>query len=560
MSFQNLKKKATSATEKPLHSKDRSESQEESPEGEDSDEEDEEREEQDEDDEDEDDDDEEEEDENDEEEEEENDDEEEDEELSESEDDDKGVVSIQARAASFEDVEKACVTGEKIPDIHVYDNGESRSGVSGDDNSVDDLKTRTQQIAGASYAIPVTFDVEHDYVFSAVRVESKLSDEEESLGKENPWSTEQSQVSHMNLIGKLSRSTASSEVEEDDINIVTEKDSGSPRSKNQIRGDTVWTDSSDDGDGQKVGFGPDAVPADQSKEQGVENNGSSHVKDDPGSHKWTHGSSQDSLLGCPPKNPGEQQHLLDCCEEASLISVGRVSDDPSPSLSPVPDKEDETKKQIRHNLDVDSHGRLSKNQITDLGNDQIDDSHLVDKAACCTSAVKGDVLNSPYTSAYAKATGLEEAAAVEGDDDSSEDCDHTPQKLQDSLGRTAVKEFDVGDGSHNAHMRCLSAGNQLNVESRLNSHIHLESGNAAFSRTGMSPGDLRGQPTTDDVTAVENCDSRRNCADELLLQTDIDDVDLDSPDEAKSVVERSEEVRISEGPITQVKEKNVRYF
>lgn len=480
--------------------------------------------------------------------------------MSESEDDDKGVVSIQARAASFEDVEKACVTGEKIPDIHVYDNGESRSDVSGDDNSVDDLKTRTQQIAGASYAIPVTFDVEHDYVFSAVRVESKLSDEEESLGKENPWSAEQSQVSHMNLIGKRSRSTASSEVEEDDINIVTEKDNGSPRSKNQIRGDTVWTDSSDDGDGQKVGFGPDAVPADQSKGQGVENNGSSDVKDDAGSHRWTHGSSQDSLLGCPPKNPGEQQHLLDCREEASLISVGRVSDDPSPSLSPVPHKEDETKKQIRHNLDVDSHGRLSKNQITDLGNDQIDDSHLVDKADCCTSAVKGGVLNSPYTSTYAEATGLEEEAAVEVDDDSSEDCDHTPQKLQDSLGRTAVKEFDVGDGSHNAHMRCLSAGNQLNVESRLNSHIHLESGNAAFSRSEMSPGDLRGQPTTDDVTAVENCDSRRNCADELLLQTDIDDVDLDSPDEAKSVVERSEEVRISEGPITQVKEKNVRYF
>lgn len=474
--------------------------------------------------------------------------------MSESEDDDKGVVSIQAHAASFEDVEKACVTGEKIPDIHVYDNGESKSGVSGEENSVDDLKTRTQQIAGASYAIPVTFDEEHDYVFSAVRVESKLSDEEESLGKENPWSTEQSQVSHMNLIGKLSRSTASSEVEEDDINIVNEMDNASPRSKNQIRGDTVWTDCSDDRDSQKVGFGPDTVPADQSKEQGVENNGSSDVKDDGGSHKWTHRSSQDSLLGCSPKNPG------DCCEEASLISIGRVSDDSSPSLSPVPDQEDEAKKQIRHNLDVDSHGRLSKNQITDLGNDQIDDGHLVDKADSCTSAVKGDVLNSPYTSAYAKATGLEEAAAVKVDDGSSEDCAHTPQKLQDSLGRSAVKEFDVRDGSHNAHNRCLSAGNQLNVESKLNLRIHLESGNAAFSRTEMLSGDLRGQPITDDVTAVENCDSRRNCADELLLQTDIDDVDLDSPDEAKSVVERSEEVKISEGPITQVKEKNVRYF
>lgn len=599
MSFQNKNKKATSTTEKPLHSKDRSESQDESAESENSDEEDEEREE--EEDEDEDDEDEEEDNENDEEEEEEND--EEDEELSESEDDDKGVVSIQAHAASFEDVEKVCVSGEKTPDIHVNDNGERRAGVSGDANSVDELKSRTQQIAGESYATPVTFDAEHDYVFSAVRVESKLSDEEESLAKEIPWSAERNQVSHRNVIGKLSKFTASSEVEEDDISGETEMDNGSPRSKNQIR---VWTDSIDEEDSQTVGVGPNAALADQTEEHGVENNGSSDGKDDAGSHKWTHRSTQGSLLGRrspgapqyektaaeatnddsywdPPcktndqnvhlpfvknaeasvvtrKNPGERRHLLDCCEEASLISMGRVAEDPSSSLSPVPMKEDGTKKQIGRNLDVDSHGRLTRNKRTDLGNDQIDEGHLVDEDDSCRSAAKGHVQDSSYTSAYSKATGLEEAAAVEVDGGSSEDCDHTPQELQDNLGRTAVKEFDVGDGSDNAHNRCPSAGNPLAGGSRLNSRIHLESGSAAFGRTEMSPGDLGGQPTPDDVTAVENCDSRRNCADELLLQTDIDDVDLDSPDEAKSVVERSEEVRNSEGPIKQVKEENARYF
>lgn len=509
--------------------------------------------------------------------------------MNESEDDDKGVISIQARAASFEDVEKACVTGEKIPDIHMYDNRDSGAGVSGDENSVDDLKTRTQQIAGASYAIPVTFDVEHDSVFSAVRVESKLSDEDESLGKENTWSTEQNKDSHI-TIRKLSRFPASSEVEEDETNRETEMNNGIPRRKKQIGGDTVWMDSNDEEDSHKMGFGPNAVLAEQTKEYGVENKGSSDVKDDTLSHR----SSQDFLSGqCSPgppqynktatedtnddsywdsackskdqnvhlpflkneevsvvtgSNPGEQQ----CCEDASLISIGSVSDEPSHSVSPVPDKEDETKKQIQHNLDVDSCGQSSKEMLgsSDLGNDQIDDSHLDDNYDSCRSTVKGDVLKSPYTSANFNNTRIEEVDAVEVDDNSSEDCD----QMEYSLGRTIAKVFDVGDGSNNA-------GNELAVEqqSRLNSCICLESGNA-FTRTEMSPSDLRGQPTTDDVTAVENCDSRRNCADDLLLQTDIDDVDLDSPDEAKCVVERSKEVTNTEGPITQVKQENVRYL
>lgn len=510
--------------------------------------------------------------------------------MNESEDDDKGVISVQAPAASFEDVEKACVTGEKIPDVCMYDNRDSGAGVSGDENSVNDLKPRTQQIAGGRHAIPVTFDVENDSVFSAVRVESKLSDEEESLGKENTWPTEQNKDLRI-TIRKPSRFPASSEVEEDETNRETEMDNGIPRRKKQILGDTVWADSNDEEDSHKMGFGPNAVLAGQTKEYGVENMGSSDVKDDTVSHKWTHRSSQDFLSGQysrgPPQykktatedtsddsyldsvcksndqnihlpfvkneevsvvmrsNPSEQQ----CCEEASLVSIVRVSDEPSPSVSPVPDKEDETEKQIKHNLDVDSGGRSSK-KLTDFGNDQIDDSHLDDDYDSCRSTVKGDVLKSPYTSANFNNTGIEEVDAVEVDDDSSEDCD----QLQYSLGKTTVKVFNVGDGSNNA-------GNELAGEqqSRLNACICLESGNA-FTRTEMSPGDLRGHPTTDDVTAVENCDSRRNCADDLLLQTDIDDVDLDSPDEAKCVVERSKEVTNMEGPITQVKQENVSYL
>lgn len=526
MSSPNFQK-AKSATEKAPRREDKSESQDESPEGEDSEEDEDRQEEEDEDDEEEDDD----EDEDEEEEEEESDDEDEEaeeneEEGDESEDSDEGMVSIRADAASLDDVEKASVAGEKNPDIHISDNRNSRA-LSGEENCVEDLKTRTQQIPGASYAIPVTFDVEHDYVVSAVRVESKFSDDDESLGKESKWSTEHNNVSSTSLIGKTSTFPASSEEE---INREAEKDRGSPRNKSQTSGVAVWTDSSDDG------FGPNEQPADQTEEYGVEDNGSSDVKNDAGSHKWTRRSSQVSLSGqCSPglphynktaadaasddscwdsssksngqnahrpflmneegsvvmaNNPGEQQCLLDCCEVTSLISIDRVSDEPSALVPPAPEKEDEPKKQIQDDRDIDSRGRLSKKEMMDMGNDQIDGGSWDDEDTSCGSTVEGDVLKTPYVSGNSEHTELEEVAAVDIDDGSSE----------------------VGE-----------------------------------------------QPTTDDITTFENCDPRRNCADDLLPQTDIDDVDLDSSDEAKSVVERRKEVRDTQGPITQVKEEKVRY-
>lgn len=529
MSFQNFQK-AKSTTEKAPRRKDKSESQDESPEGEDSEEDEDRQEEEDDDDEEEDDDD----DEEDEEEEEESDDEDEEEEENEeegneSEDSNEGMVSIRADAASLDDVEKASVAGEKNPDTHISDNRNSRA-LSGDENCVEDLKTRTQQIPGASYAIPVTFDVEHDYVVSAVRVESKFSDDDESLGKESKWSTEQYKVSSTTLIGKTSTFPASSEEE---IDREAEKDKGSPRNKSQISGVAVWTDSSDEVDSPKKNeFGPNERPADQTEDYGVEDNGSSDVKNDAESHKWTRRSSQVSLSGqCSPglphynktaadaasddscwdsssksngqnvhrpflineegsvvvaNNPGEQQCLLDCCEVASLISIDRVSDEPSAFVPPVPDKEDEPKKQIQVDRDIDSCGWLSKKEMMEMGNDQIDGGSLDDEDNSWGSTVEGDVLKTPYVS---KHTELEEVAAV-----------------------------DVDDGSS----------------------------------------DLGEQHTTDDITTFENCDSRRNCADDLLPQTDIDDVDLDSSDETKSVVERRKEVKNTEGPITQVKQENVR--
>lgn len=532
MSFQNFQK-AKSTTEEPPHSKDKSESQDESSEGEDS-EEDKKREEEEEEEEDDDEnDDEDEDDDDDEEEEDENDDddddneeeEEDEEEGNESEDSNEDVASIPAHAASLEDVDKASVTGEKNPDIHISDNRDSQTCIlSGDEI---DSKTRAQQIAGAGYAIPVTFDVEHDYVVSAVRVESKFSDDDddddESLGKENKWSSEQNKVSNWSLIQKPSTFPASSEEE---INQETEKDKGSPPNKSQISVDAMWMDSSDEVDCQKMGFGPNAGPAGQTEEYSVENNGSSDVKDDVGSHKWTPTSSQGSLLGqCstgPPQhnktspeatndysdwdsscksnsqnvhlpflkneegsvvmenNPGEQQCLLDCCDVASFIGIGRVSDEPSASVPPVPDEEDEPKRQIQDIRDVESCWGLSKKEIMDLGNDQDDGGNLDDEDNSCGSTVEGDVLKTPCVSGNSK---LEVVADVEVDDGSSEDGEH---------------------------------------------------------------------PIADDITTFENCDSRRNCADNLLPQTDIDDVDLDSSDEAKSVVERRKEVRNPEGPINQV--------
>lgn len=501
MSFQNFQK-AKSTTEKAPRRKDKSESQDESPEGEDSEEDEDRQEEEDDDDEEEDDDDDEEEEEEEEESDDENEEEEENEEEgNESEDSNEGMVLVRADAASLDDVEKASVAGEKNPDIHISDSRNSRA-LSGDENCVEDLKTRTQQIVGASYAIPVTFDVEHDYVVSAVRVESKFSDDDESLGKESKWSTEQNKVSSTRLIGKTSTFPASSEEE---INREAEKDEGSPRNKSQISGVTEWMDSSDEVDSpKKKGFGPNERPADQTEEYGVEDDGSSDVKNDAESHKWTRRSSQVSLSGqCSPgrphykktaadatsddscwdsssksngqnvhrpflmneegsvvmaNNPGEQQCLLDCCEVASLVSIDRVSDEPSALVPPVPEN------QIQDDRDIDSCGWLSKKEMMDMGNDQIDSGSLDDEDNSCGSAVEGDVLKTPYVSGNSKRTELEEVAAVDVDDGSSE----------------------VGE-----------------------------------------------QPTTDAIATFENCDSRRNCADDLLPQTDIDDVDLDSSDEAE---------------------------
>lgn len=424
------------------------------------------------------------------------------------------MISIQAHVASLEDLEKASITGEKKSDVHISDNRGGQACLLSEDEI--GLKTRTEQIAGSSYAIPMAFDVENDFVVSAVRVESKFSDDDDSLGKENKWATEQNKVSNMSLIGKPSPIPTSPE---EDINRETEKDKGCSRNKSQTSADIALTDSSDEADSQKMGFGPNR-PADQTKEYSEENNGSSDFKDDGRSHKWTHRTSQGSILGqCSPglpqykktaaetrndscwdsscksngqnvhfpflkneegsvvmaNNPGEQQCLLDCCEVASLISNGRVSDEPPASVPPVPDKEDGPNNQIQNHHDVDSCEGWSKK-----GNDQVDGGNLDDEDNSCGSTVEGVV------SGNFKDTEFEEVAAVEVDDNSSE------------------------DGA---------------------------------------------QPATDDITTFENFDSTRNCADDLLPQTDIDDVDLDSSGEAKSVVERRKEVRITEGPITQVKQR-----
>lgn len=410
------------------------------------------------------------------------------------------MVSIPTHATSHEDVEKASVIGENQPDVHISDDRDGHACIlSGDEI---DSKNQTQQIAGATYAIPMTFDVEHDYVVSAVRVESKFSDDDESLGKENKCSTEQNKVSNMTLTQKPSTFPSTSE---EKINGETEKDKGSPRNKSQIGGDTEWTDSSDEVDCQKTEFGPDVGPADQIEEFGVENNGSSDVKDDAGSHKWTHSFlSQGPLLGqCSPglsqydktaveattnswdsscESNGQNVHLsIPNNEEESAVVTN-----PSASVPPVPDKEDEPKKTIRDHLDVNSCGVLLKKEIMDLGNDQIDCGNLDDDNNSCGSTVKGDVLKSSY---------------VSGDTES---------------GEVAAVEVDGGSSGHDE------------------------------------------QQTTNDNTAFENCDSRRKRADHFLPQTDIDDVELDSSDE--SVVERRNEVRNPEGPVTQVKQENVSTF
>lgn len=199
------------------------------------------------------------------------------------------MASVDANTTDFEPIQKPLVAGDlKTIDSadtqHVpgtdfpFNNGSSPGNV---DASEKDAKTETQstdlvcQAGTANYSMPAALNVEGDCVVSAIRVESKFSDEDDSLGKECIWSSDQNIISNLgSTVGpipfkhcteihsptKVNENEFDRKEEEDDDENDHDDDDDSWSNK-QHSGDTVWNDSDGEEDNQIGGFGRNTVLA-----------------------------------------------------------------------------------------------------------------------------------------------------------------------------------------------------------------------------------------------------------------------------------------------------------
>ncbi|KAK2842567.1 hypothetical protein Q5P01_012767 [Channa striata] len=112
-----------------------------------------------------------------------------------------------------------------------------------------------------SSLIRATLNVEEDCVVSAIRVESKLSDEDDSLGRECNWSSDQKTgpsrraTKGSSAFKRCTGSHSPNKVEEEKFESKEEEDANSWSNK-QKSSETVWNDSDDEGDNQLEGFRP----------------------------------------------------------------------------------------------------------------------------------------------------------------------------------------------------------------------------------------------------------------------------------------------------------------
>ncbi|KAM8750991.1 ankyrin repeat domain-containing protein 26 isoform 6-T7 [Acanthopagrus schlegelii] len=304
---------------------------------------------------------------------------------------------------------------------------------------------------------------------------------------------------------------------------------------------------------------------------------------------------------------GEQQ-----CPDVSWAdqeSIEKESIDPLPAVSPVPDDDKMTRKQSLDNSDVESIGQSSQvdgkldSENENDDNNSWDDEDDSDKSEKQKTVGTDDILkthSTPINSLSPKAKPpsavdkklAEEAEVddIEGDEDSeieespadnrmedgklvggkkgypgkddnsSEDSDSKDEKLQYDFASATVKVSDLGDESDNTRDGQLCGGNKLDDEheARLTAYVHLETRTAAVPQTSSDHNDepirenTLSTPPTKDVTAGQCCDSDENMSsDEVLPQTDIDDVDLDSPDEAESIGMKSKGLRNTEDAVIQ---------
>ncbi|KAF0040587.1 hypothetical protein F2P81_006485 [Scophthalmus maximus] len=303
-----------------------------------------------------------------------------------------------------------------------------------------------------------------------------------------------------------------------------------------------------------------------------------------------------SKTNVTPNKTGEQ-HCSDCCLEEDEGIHEKKSNDPSPAVSPAPDGENTTRNQILDNDDVDSVSQTSQiDEKPDLENEKSDDSSWDDDDESDESekpktkddevAECGDVwkkhlstsagLRSPKSKpTSAVDQKFEEEAGVDNIDDSvdgkestennrpeeeeklanvkrsnpsvedemSEDSDSMDQRVQYDFASATVKVSDVGDDSDDMLGGCVHGGDKSDdeLEAKLTAFVPLKDDSATFPQTRVSSRNTDEEPHRGNIFSsalakdeVAQCHNWNTFTDQALPQTDIDNVDLDSPDEAES--------------------------
>lgn len=140
------------------------------------------------------------------------------------------------------------------------------------------------------------------------------------------------------------------------------------------------------------------------------------------------------------------------------------------------------------------------------------------------------------------------------DVESSEDSDSRHQKLQYDFGSATVQLVDVGDDSAGLCEKSVDEG-----EARLTLYAPLETESASVDRRESYDEDQRGEvvfsnsPIKDDNTSGQH--QLSEVSGEALPQTDIDDVDLSSPDQSENTSLRWHELKSTDEPGIQVKQE-----
>lgn len=193
---------------------------------------------------------------------------------------DHSVASVNDSTTDFESIFKPSVAGD--PEMTISADSQHLPGTnipfntdSSASNADASAKTQTQtavldcQGGTTSYSIPATLNVEQDCVVSAIRVESKFSDEDDSLGKDCIRSSNQNTPNQVSTLATIALKHCTDILSP---SMVQEKETGKDDiddggddswSNKQNGGETVWNDSDDEEDNQIGRFGRNTVLAKQ---------------------------------------------------------------------------------------------------------------------------------------------------------------------------------------------------------------------------------------------------------------------------------------------------------